>query len=285
MILDNQGRLLCFFGHHKCASSWIDGILKQVCEELQLKYFHANSPGQFEFDLVKLVETNKIDFFSYKNTNYDYIKPLKSFKGFHVVRDPRDIVVSGYFSHLYSHPTQGWNQLIHHREKLKTLSKEAGLLAEMEFSQNVFEEMYNWNYQLDNVMEIKMEELTLEPYNKFMEIFQYLEILNKDTKIKSQFSYIFSMAVKKLQKRFLKSEFFNASLKLPLDKALAIVYDHDFQKKTKGRKQGEEDIKSHYRKGVAGDWQNHFNQQHIDFFKARYNNLLLKLGYETDENW
>ena len=30
------------------------------------------------------------------------------FRGIHLIRDPRDIVVSGYFSHLKTHPENEW---------------------------------------------------------------------------------------------------------------------------------------------------------------------------------
>jgi hypothetical protein len=41
----------------------------------------------------------------------------------------------------------------------------------------------------------------------------------------------------------------------------------------------------HYRKGVAGDWRIHFTSVHIAAFKARYGDLLVKLGYEVDDHW
>ncbi len=30
---------------------------------------------------------------------------------------------------------------------------------------------------------------------------------------------------------------------------------------------------------------NHFNDRHVELFKKKYNNLLLKLGYEKSEDW
>ena len=48
---------------------------------------------------------------------------------------------------------------------------------------------------------------------------------------------------------------------------------------------GIEDACSHYRKGVAGDWANHFKPQHKEYFKKNYNDVLLKLGYESTLDW
>ena len=64
-----------------------------------------------------------------------------------------------------------------------------------------------------------------------------------------------------------------------------IVERHNFARKAGGRDRGVEDRSNHYRKGVAGDWRNHFEPIHIDSFKRNYNALLLKLAYETDPHW
>jgi hypothetical protein len=58
-----------------------------------------------------------------------------------------------------------------------------------------------------------------------------------------------------------------------------------FAAKANGRSVGTEDSGSHYRKGVSGDWMNHFDQGHREYFKARYGQLLVKLGYEADQSW
>jgi hypothetical protein len=55
--------------------------------------------------------------------------------------------------------------------------------------------------------------------------------------------------------------------------------------KLAGRKKGEEDAKSHYRKGVAGDWVNHLTGANKTLFKERWGSLLINLGYEQDLNW
>lgn len=39
------------------------------------------------------------------------------------------------------------------------------------------------------------------------------------------------------------------------------------------------------RKGIAGDWQNYFNAAHARAFKELAGDLLVRLGYERDQNW
>jgi len=39
------------------------------------------------------------------------------------------------------------------------------------------------------------------------------------------------------------------------------------------------------RKGITGEWRNYLAQEHITMIKERYGDLLIKLGYEKDNNW
>jgi LPS sulfotransferase NodH len=58
-----------------------------------------------------------------------------------------------------------------------------------------------------------------------------------------------------------------------------------FEKLSKGRKPGEEDPTSFYRKGVAGDWKNLFREQDKKIYKEEAGELLVRLGYERDQGW
>jgi hypothetical protein len=60
---------------------------------------------------------------------------------------------------------------------------------------------------------------------------------------------------------------------------------HSFEKLSGGREPGQEDVKSHYRKGVHGDWRNHFTPAITRRFKALYGDLLVVGGYEKDASW
>lgn len=63
---------------------------------------------------------------------------------------------------------------------------------------------------------------------------------------------------------------------------------HSFERVT-GRQRGEEGnaIRTGYfwRKGVSGDWRNHFDPRLTDEFKYLYGDALVALGYETDLDW
>lgn len=64
-----------------------------------------------------------------------------------------------------------------------------------------------------------------------------------------------------------------------------ILTKKSFRRLSGGRRRGQENVQSHYRKGIPGDWRNHLEAVHIRAFKSDHNDLLVKLGYETDDNW
>jgi len=52
-----------------------------------------------------------------------------------------------------------------------------------------------------------------------------------------------------------------------------------------GRERGQEDRKRFYRKGIAGDWKNHFSADDRRIFKDVAGDMLVTLGYEKDLDW
>jgi hypothetical protein len=52
-----------------------------------------------------------------------------------------------------------------------------------------------------------------------------------------------------------------------------------------GRQRGDGDSGAFYRKGVAGDWRNHYSDGEKQVFSERAGELLVELGYEKDPDW
>jgi hypothetical protein len=64
-----------------------------------------------------------------------------------------------------------------------------------------------------------------------------------------------------------------------------ILSEHTFERQSGGRSCGDEDRSHHFRKGVWGDWRNHFTDLHVERFKELYQDVVELLGYESDDDW
>jgi hypothetical protein len=64
----------------------------------------------------------------------------------------------------------------------------------------------------------------------------------------------------------------------------AIVKKYSFKKQS-GRNPGKQDSSSFMRKGIVGDWVNHFNREASEMFEYYAGDELRLLGYEIDNNW
>jgi hypothetical protein len=177
---------------------------------------------------------------------------LTNFLAYHVVRDPRDLMLSAYFSHRYSHPVDnhwGRNFLANFRAKLEALSIQEGLEEEFEVMENIFSCLSSWDYHNPSILELRFEEMIERPIEVFSRACRFMDISLSEAS---------------------------------LDEISCQV---NFKKLSGGRMPGEEDVHSHHRKGVPGDWKNYFNDAHKAYFKKRWGNLLIQLRYETSDEW
>lgn len=285
---DNQQvPIIGYFGHHKSASTWFQAICGQVCRELKLNYRIVFLAEQVGGDLARFIRDNRVQFVSYTNADYGQVKSIGNVRGFHVVRDPRDMCVSAYFSHRYSHKVEDWQAMIEHRKRLEECSEEEGLFLEIDWLKRHFDEMRSWPHQVDGIVELKMEEVTTDPYNQMLRVFEHLGLVDtEDYDARKRAVYFLGKVARKVEawsRRAISLPI--APDKLPAERLLGILWEHDFTRKTKGRALGQEDVKSHYRKGTAGDWKNHFTAAHVAYFKEQCNDLLLRYGYEQSSDW
>ena len=279
----NNAPLIAYFGHHKCASTWINDTNLAISLKMGITFRNVNNPHMFGHNLPVFIENNRIDFLGYSNAEYEHVKRLENFKGFHVIRDPRDIAVSSYFSHLHTHSTDHWPELVGHRKRLQKLDFEEGLIADVEFTRNVYEDLFNWNYEQPNVMELKIEEMTRNPYEILTATYRFLGLVD----VSNSTAAAIVARILSYINRFLRRVGWRQPIyrKIPLGEVLTIQYMHRFSKKARTRRPGQEDRQSHYRKGVAGDWKNHFSEAHRAYFKVHFSGLLFKLGYQGDNEW
>ena len=267
-MLGRNDELVAYYGHHKCATQWFRRMIADISGPVRRKVVVINGVldgerggiqvregGETELipgttDLAAAMPDPGKTILCYMNADARYVAPLKNMRGFHVVRDPRDVVVSAYFSHLHSHPIHG--KLGEHRETLQSVSESKGLMLELEGRVHQFRAMLDWNYDDPRILELKMEDVTVDAATYVPQIFEFVGLGRKQG---------------------LSSELLEE-----------VIENRGFAKLA-GRPPGEEDATHHYRKGIAGDWVNHFGPEHIEYFKEHYNDLLLKLGYEKTADW
>lgn len=179
---------------------------------------------------------------------FQSVRLPQGWKRFIIIRDLRDTLVSAYFSIRYSHSLIA-PSLVNWRDLLNDLSEENGLRSLM----------MGW---LGPSAEIQGSWLGIdEP------VLHYEDLLQNDVELLTQ--AIWQSGALSISRQ----EFEN------------IVIANRFQALTHGRPPGEEDVHVHERKGIAGDWKNHFTQSVKKAFKEQFGHLLIRTGYEKDNNW
>lgn len=286
--------LRALFGRHKSASTWARSILHDAAEALDYTVTTIHVPGQYSAyaNVGEMMRAERPDVLVMTRPLQEEVDTLPETRAVHLIRDPRDIIVSGYFSHRNSHPevVMGipWPALTEHRKVLRSLDKDAGMEAEIEFSGFFLDPMAGWNYQQPHVLEVKMEDLITDREKMWTLVFTHLEMLRPDggtDPSRGMGAVRWNLAARRGTPRTF-SYLRKVLPKVPMDRLpqgyVGNALDRfTFSKMSKSdRKPGEEDVNNHYRKGVPGDWRNHLTPRHLRIFRDRYGDLVERLGYE-----
>jgi len=288
-----------YFGHHKCASQYITTILRQSAIllgwSIKVDGIASSLPMDYQLrepfasrlvakrELLRNAAYDLICLENADNAAVAIIEANRHYRGFHVIRDPRDIVVSGYFSHRYSHKVSAEESpwLWQYRQQLATLPDvESGLRAEIEHCSTYFAHLADWNYNNPNILEVRYETLIGDPLATFLPIYDFLGI---------QLSPLDPLRMAQCLQRYgrykLRRPLQDQCTTFPRRALQFLLWRNAFERKSGGRVRGVENVKHHYRKGLAGDWRHYFTPGLKDQFKQCYPSLLTTLGYERDEQW
>jgi hypothetical protein len=183
-------------------------------------------------------------------SEFNKLQKPDAHKVFYIARDPRDLIISNYFSLKFSHdPYHPY--ILKMRDKLNSMSQDDGITDIINsFTAGTKKTLDGWFMQKsENIKLIRFEDIFGEnQYDIFSDLLNHCNIDISSTDIK-------------------------------------ILLEKYSFKNISGRKQGSEDVKHHYRKGTPGDWKNHFTNQHKDLFKKLSDDLLIICGYENNNNW
>lgn len=239
-------KLILCCAHHKTGTALFGKIMRSVAKELHLKLQVCKAGGsedELEPDTDIWVHWNRV--VSFRRISRPYC-------GSHIIRDPRDVIVSGYFYHLKGvekwsvapRPDLGGKS---YQEHLAAIGQEEGLLFEMTHTAKfTIERMSAWDYSNPHILELKYEDLIKEYEHHFRRIFSFYGFSGQD-----------------------------------LEKCLAIADRHNINKLS------DEKIAQvpHIHSREPSRWKNHFTARHKELFKELFGDVLVKLGYEKDNRW
>jgi hypothetical protein len=169
-------------------------------------------------------------------------------RAFAVIRDPRDIVVSLVYSVSLSHTPSAITLLL--RDPLAAANPTHRLQIGMFLFAQWAEYLRSWRDAADhtNVLLARYESLLTDLPGELRRLFAFLE------------------------------------WDIPAGVVEAVAAENSFQQRS-GRRPGEQNEFSHRRKGIAGDWKNHFDRGLGELFENSFPGLLTDLGYENGNEW
>ncbi len=275
---------LFFFLHHKCGSGWFNKINFDLFKAYG-RVVHILNENDSNYNSVNdFYEKKKAGFVSFNNADLSFINSNDNFKAIHIVRDPRDIIISAYFSHKKVHPIMDsveGKAMLEHRKKLHCLNIEEGIKEEILFTKKWYLDKLCTlsNYSSNNILRLKLEDISKDHINSYRRILNFFSLKITDDKQFDRLSDLYYKARVPLEKRGLikSSKFRNQISNICFEK---IMKKNSWENITKGRPKGKLDINSHYRKGVPGDWKNYFNEDIHDMFLKHFGNILDVLDYK-----
>lgn len=228
----------------KTASQWIKSLLSDP-----VVYRHSGlllfDPRPYRWRSPAAVPTGRaVSTLFISRPAFDKIAKPDRYRAFFIVRDPRDIVVSSYFSQRTSHTPMGDIPTV--RPILQQKSKKDGLLYMIEnlARKGVFKSLRSWQ---------------TAPESASVRLFRYEDLTGEG------------------QAEEVDGLLRHCGIILPSGDLEALLSRYSFSNMRRERQTVGQ--LSHYRAGRAGDWQNHFDDDVYDAFTAAAGDLVEVLGY------
>lgn len=262
-------KLVLHFSYHKCLTSYYHRVTNRLSRKFSFERRHFQSDvDAFNAEAIR----KGADDYRLLSVNGKSDIPwsdVPDFRGSHFIRDPRDLIVSGYHYHLWTEEAWckndqfDWNWMTCHpyfrdfvesteakfprkvsyQKYLNSLNKEQGMVLEMLWRQTQFKNMRNWDFENPNILELKYEDIVGNEVNCFRTLFQH---------------YGFS------------AELQVAGLEICNELSL---------------KNMDKSTGSHTRSGAAQQWVTEFTSSNKDVFLRLYGDLPVFLGYEHSNSW
>jgi hypothetical protein len=187
-----------------------------------------------------------------------YINPLFMKKVVLLWRDGRDVLISQYYHSLFENG--------HGNRRLVSITKENFIVDDYNDIRKNLPQFIEYTYKENGMLKFSWSDFVDTWIDKDVVHVRY-EDLREDTPLE------LIRIVKDL-----------SGVVLSMPKALEISKKYSFERMS-GRVPGEEDKHSFVRKGVVGDWKNHFSKDAKKIFNLYAGDALIKSGYEKDGGW
>ena len=244
----------------KTATRWFVRFFSHPLIRKRLPFVHHDPHTNFIPRTPQVLERLKV-IPSYRTispfyADYEEFRALRErigpVRAFFIVRDPRDLFVSDYFSTRYTHPViDPWFTRV--RADMDGMSDEDGMLYRIPgFHEAYSRALRGWT-QAD----------AEDPALCLLRFEDAFGAEQKET-------------IEKLVEH----------LRLDISREqLSTVLEHLSFKNLTGRNPGEENTNSHYRAGKVGNWREHFTPAIRTKFKECTQSLTEFLGYEDSSGW
>lgn len=165
-------------------------------------------------------------------------------RAFFVSRDPRDLLLSRYYSRLSAHPKNP--SIERWRAILQNVTYEEGLGLVLDDFEDIFNIMESWvDVKDDSIMLSSFEKLTGDcAVEEWRSLFRFLDIAIPDRAI------------------------------------VKLLDQYSFSVMSGGRAKGEESVTHKYRMGVSGAWREGMPSGVVEKLEERYSSIFEPFGYE-----
>ena len=200
----------------------------------------------------------------------------RPFRGSHLIRDPRDVVVSGYFYHLWTaeqwaHESDGhsWGGLSY-QQYLNSVDRRQGLLAEIEHcAGTTLADMAAWDYARPQFLELRYEEVMADEQGQFARLFHFYGFDAEAVEV----------GLAAVTRVSIHSE------TTPDDQDQPPEATEEAQALPPTATEDAEHPRRHVRSGKSGQWRRYFDDAHVERFKELTGDLVVRLGYESEPDW
>lgn len=244
-------RLILHGSHHKTGTKWFERVLGAVAEEFGGTLVQNDLAAlRSALDAVRVPGDGVLRqtiFFHEDHSRFD-LDALPDFRGSHIIRDPRDVVISGYYYHLtateiWLDEPQGRFGGRTYREHLQALDRRDGMVAEMHgTATQTITDMLAWSYDDPRFLEVRYEDLMADTAGGFRRLFEHYR---------------------------LPREIVDRCVELALDCSIG----------------GRAAAHRHIRSGAVAQWREELDDDLKAEFKRIHGASLVRLGYETSDDW